>query len=436
MAPNVPRSHFGEDLLRFLIIGNGIAGNTAAGMIRHLDATSEITIVSDEKHSFYTACALPHYLAGDLKKRGLFVKTRPDYRKDRISLRFGCRVVSLHPKDKQVLLEGEQLDYDRLIIATGSRPFLPPIEGIKLPGVCTFKYLDDAVRIVHDLPRTAVIVGTGPIGIEAGIALRRRGVAVHMVELMDRIMPRIFDDRPASLLVDVLRAHGVEVLTGERVMRLLGTERVEGIMTDKRTIPCEMVIMAAGMRPNSELAREAGIGVATRGGIIVDKQMATTVPDVYACGDCVEAADMITGAPGMIQLWHNAKEQGGVAGSGAAGVPRSFAGSINITSLDIFDNHAVSFGNIYADLSQQEGVEVIETFHGVGVYHRLVLRHGQVVGAQFVGDSQDMGSVLYALIRKDRLSELREFGTGQPLVHTVQRHYGLSRLLASRKRSP
>ena len=121
-------------------------------------------------------------------------------------MRFGHRVVSLRPQDRTVLLEGGSVDYDRLIIATGSRPFLPPFEGIKLPGVYTFKYLDDAVRIVQALPRTAVIVGTGPIGIEAGIALRKRGVAVYMIELMNRIMPRIFDDRPASLLNDILRS--------------------------------------------------------------------------------------------------------------------------------------------------------------------------------------------------------------------------------------
>ena len=274
-----------------------------------------------------------------------------------------------------------------------------------------------------------MIVGSGPIGIEAAIALRKRGVTVSVIELMDRIMPRIFDDKPASLLREILLRHGVEVFTGERVVRVHGVDKVDGIVTDKRTIPCELVIMAAGMRPNSELAKEAGIGVAARGGIVVDKHMATTAADVYACGDCVEAADQITGAPGMIQLWHNAKEQGEVAGSSAAGATRNFAGSINITSLDIFGNHAVSFGNIYADLSQQQEVEVMETSHSDGVYHRLVLRQGQVVGAQFVGDTQDMGSVLYALIRKDRLNDLREFGSGQPLAATFQRHYRLARLL-------
>jgi NADH oxidase (H2O2-forming) len=422
--------------LRFVVIGNGIAGNTAAGVIRQVDREAAITLVSEEKHSFYTACALPHYVAGDLKQRDLFVKTRPDYRKDGLGVRFGHRVVSLRPQDRTVLLEGGSVDYDRLIIATGSRPFLPPLEGIKLPGVYTFKYLDDAVRIVQTLPGTAVIVGTGPIGIEAGIALRRRGVAVYMIELMNRIMPRIFDDRPASLLNDILRTNGVEVLTGERVVRVMGAEKVEGIVTDRRTISCEMVIMAAGMRPNSELAREAGIGVATRGGIMVDQRMATSAADIYACGDCVEAPDLITGAPGMIQLWHNAKEQGEVAGSNAAGVARRFAGSVNITSLDIFDNHAVSFGSIYADVSHEEGIEVIETSHGSGVYHRLVLRHGQVVGAQFVGHTQDMGSVLYALIRKDRLNDLREFGTGLPLARVFHRHHGLARLLAARKPRP
>ena len=134
--------------MRFVVLGNGIAGNTAAEVIRQIDGEAEIRLVSDEKHSFYTACALPHYLAGDLKKRGLFVKTRPDYRSDRMKLSFGHRVVSLNTADKRLNLEDGTIDYDRLVIATGSRPFLPPIEGIKLPGVRTFKYLDDAGPIL------------------------------------------------------------------------------------------------------------------------------------------------------------------------------------------------------------------------------------------------------------------------------------------------
>jgi NADH oxidase (H2O2-forming) len=190
--------------------------------------------------------------------------------------------------------------------------------------------------------------------------------------------------------------------------------------------------MAAGMRPNSELAKEAGIGVAARGGIIVDRHMATSAPDVFACGDCVEAADLITGAPAMIQLWHNAREQGEVAAYNAAGVPRAFSGSINITSLDVFETHAVSFGTIAADLAQQEGIEVVEEFHGDRDHHRLVIKQGRVVGAQFIGDVKDMGAVLYALIRKDRLSELREYGSGRPTMAMLHRHYRLSPFLAKK----
>ncbi|OGO36960.1 MAG: hypothetical protein A2147_09800 [Chloroflexi bacterium RBG_16_57_8] len=447
--------------MRFVIIGNGVAGNTAASTIRKLDSQAEITIVTDQVNSFYTACALPHYLAGELKKRGLFVKTREDYRKERVKLAAGRKVLSIVPADKKVTLEKKEpqarspvppdpgslrenggtgvpacetvsLDYDRLIIAAGSRPSMPPIEGVGLTGVHTFKYLDDAVQVLRSLPQTAVVVGTGPIGVEAGIALNKRGVKVHLIEFMDRIMPRIFDSGPSSMLRAILEQHGIEVFTGERVLHIVGEGKVESVVTDKRTIPCQLVIMAAGMRANSELAKEAGIGVAARGGIIVNNQMATSVPDIYACGDCVEAADLITGAPSMIQLWHNAREQGEVAAHNAAGVPRSYSGSINITSLDVFDTHAVSFGTIAADLAQQEGIEVIEKPHGDHDYHLLILKQGQVVGAQFIGDVQDMGAVLYALIRKDRLSERREFGSGRPTIAMLQREYRLSPFLSKK----
>ena len=421
--------------MKFAIIGNGIAGNTAAATIRRIRDDAEITMVSSETHPFYTACALPHYLAGELKKRGLFVKTRDDYHKERITLINGREVIAIDPNEKRLSLDNERLDFDRLIIATGSRPLLPPIEGIKLNGVHTFKYINDATEILAELPDTAVVVGTGPIGIEAGIALSKRGVKVYLIELMTRIMPRLFDDVPASILRDILAEHGIEVFTGERVTSITGDGKVEAILTDKRTVTCQLVIMAAGMRANSELARGAGIAVAAKGGIVVDRQMATSLPHVYACGDCVEAPDMITGTPGMIQLWHNAKEQAEVAGSNAAGVPRTFAGSINITSLDIFDRHAVSFGNIHADIAQQEEVEVVEQSHNGRDYHRLVLKQGKIVGAQFVGDIEDMGAVLYSLIRKDRLSELKEFGSGRPTAATLLRDYRLSPFLQKIKKT-
>jgi len=421
--------------MRFVVVGNGIAGNTAADRIRELDREAEITIVSDQVHSFYTACALPHYLAGDLGRRGLFVKARDDYRKAGMRLVFGRRVVSISTQEKKVMLEGTSVEYDRLILAMGSRPIVPPIDGIQLPGVSTFKYLDDAVRIAKEIPETAVVVGSGPIGIEAAVALRKRGAKVYIIELMGRIMPRLFDDKPASMLSEILSRHGIEALTGERVIGIVGGANVEGITTDKRTIRCGLIVMAAGMRPNSEIAKQAGVAVALRGGIIVDRHMQTNVGDVYACGDCVEAADLITGAPSMIQLWHNAKEEAEVAASNAFGVRRRYAGSINITSLDVFDNHAVSFGNTQADLSSQEGVEVVEKPHGERGYHRLVLKDGRIVGAQFVGDLEDMGAVLYTLIRKDRLNELIEFGEGRPATSILQENYRFARFLAARKQA-
>ena len=421
--------------MRYVIIGNGIAGNTAAEKLRDLDPRADITMVSDEAQSFYTACALPHYLSGDIKRNALFVKRRRDYQRDRIKVVFGRRVLALNTVDKKVVFDGDALDYDRLVLAIGARPLVPPIEGAKLPGVCTFKYIADALQIVRHIPKTAVVVGSGPIGTEVAIALRKKGAKVYIIELLARMMPRLFDDRPASLLSGILAAHDIEVSTGERAVRIIGGESVEGIVTDKRSMSCDLVVMAAGMRPNSEIAREAGISVAARGGIIVDREMRTSSSDIFACGDCVEAADLITGAPSMIQLWHNAKDQAIVAASNAAGRQCSYSGSINITSLDVFGNHAVSFGTVQADLAGQAGIEVIDKAHGENGYHRLVLDHGRIVGAQFVGDLEDMGAVLFSLIRRDRLQDLVEFGQDLSAPSIIQHNYRFPRFLAARKRA-
>lgn len=393
--------------MKVIVIGNGVAGNTASSTIRHLDSQSDITMVSEETYPEYSACALPHYLAGELKRQNLFLRTKKDYSREKIKTIFGQRVVAINPEDKRISFDTKSLSYDKLVIATGSKPMVPPIKGIDLDGVFALKSVDDADQILNYGGKTAVVVGSGPIGVETGAALSKRGLQVYLIELLDRVMPRVFDETPTSLLRDMLEEQGIKVSTGERVTTINGSSKVEGIVTDKRQIECDMVVLGAGMRPNIELAKQSGLKIGGLGGISVTRQMMTNFSDVYACGDCVETEDMFTGELTLSLLWHNAKEQGEVAGYNCSGVAKSYLGSRNITSLDIFDIHLASFGRIEAETSQHEDVEVIERFNGKN-YYRLVIAKGRLIGAQFIGGSRDMGVLLYVLARGDNLSEIKQ----------------------------
>lgn len=393
--------------MKIIVIGNGVAGNTVSSTIRRLDSQAEITIISDETCPEYSACALPYYLAGEIEKKNLFLRTDRDYLREGIKTIFDQKVLAINPENKKVSFDTGSLPYDKLVIASGSKPMVPPIKGIGLDGVFSLKSVGDADQILHYGGKTAVVVGSGPIGVETSAALCKRGLKVCLIELLDRLMPRAFDETPSFLLRDILEEQGVRVSTGEKVTAIIGSSGVEGIVTDKRRIECDMVILGAGMRPNVELAKQSGIKTGGLGGIRVTSQMMTNFSDVYACGDCVEAEDMITGENTLSLLWHNAKSQGEVAGYNCSGVARSYLGSQNITSTDIFGIHVASFGCIEADAGQNEDIEVIERFSGKN-YHRFIISEGRLIGAQFIGDARrDMGALLCAMMRKDKLNEIK-----------------------------
>ncbi|MFC1979959.1 NAD(P)/FAD-dependent oxidoreductase [Chloroflexota bacterium] len=391
--------------MKVIVIGNGVAGNTAGSTIRHLDSQADITLLSEETHPEYSACALPYYLSGELKRQKLFIRTGKDYSREGIKTIFGRRVIEINPEYKNVLLDSRSLAYDKLIIATGSKPLVLPIQGIDLDGVFPLKSLDNADHILGYGGRTAVVVGSGPVGTETGVALHKRGMRVYLIELLDRIMPRVFDETPSSLLRSMLEEQGITVFTGERVTAISGKGKVDGIVTDKRQIECDMVILGAGMKPNIELAGQSGLKIGELGGISVTGQMMTSFSDVYACGDCVEAEDMVTGEPTLSLLWHNARQQGEVAGHNCSGVSMVYPGSQNITSLDIFGIHVASFGCPESENSRQDDIKVIEKSSG-RKYHRLIIGGGRLIGAQFIGSARDMGALLSLVVRKDNLKEL------------------------------
>jgi len=391
--------------VRIVIIGNGAAGNSVASIVKKFDY--EVTIISEEIFPEYSACALPYYLCGEIPRQHVFLKKREQYLRAGVHTIFGKKVGKIEVKNQKVTFEDGGLKYDKLVIATGAEAMVPKIAGINKTGVFTLKTLEDVDKILAYHKRKVVIIGSGFIGVEAGIALKKRGFEVGFIELLDRILPRAFDKKPADIIKLILREHGIEVLTKERVVQILGKERVEGVETDSRRIRCDVVILSTGMRPRVDLAHSAGIKIGDLGGIVTNEQMLTNMKNIYACGDCVESRDVVTGRNSLHLVWPNAVLQGKIVGYNCVGIPRRYPGFLNVVGIDIFGIHAASIGHTMAAFRGDDHIQIIEATYRK-YYYWVVVKDGAIIGAQFIGKTKDVGVISQAIRKKIYLEEIKE----------------------------
>jgi NADH oxidase (H2O2-forming) len=402
-------------LSNIVIIGNGIAGNSAAWAISDANPDKEVTLLSQESHPFYSPCVLSRYLSGEIPRPKIFPRPPAPPPKDNLEVRLSQRVSAIDITRKTVNLPEGGLPYDKLILATGALATVPPVSGVDKERVFSFKTLDDIERIKQHRAGRAVVVGTGPMGIEAATALRKRGQEVVLLGRRARIMPRLFDEKPAALLRTVIESHGIELVTGETFREILGNHQAEAVLTDKRKIECDMVVLCVGVSPLIELARQAGIKLGDVGGISVDHHMRASVKDVYACGDCVETSDLINGQPTLSLNWTSARRQGSIAGYNCAGLLRTYPGSLSMRTIDVFDLFAFAIGLGMDRLSGRD-FEVIERECGPN-YYRLLLADGALVGAQAVGEDQGIGMLYGFLTRRDNLEEIKSLWMKKELLN-------------------
>jgi NADH oxidase (H2O2-forming) len=387
--------------MKLVIIGNGIAGNQVAFDVRKKDPGARIVILSAENVPEYDPCSLPYFLGGECRRMDVFRKKNEDYAAHRIELLYDSKAVSIDPETRTVTTHtGEQIDYDKLVLAHGGDLFIPPIPGIDNPGVFSCKQLGETQKLAAHKGRTAVVIGSGAIGIEAAEALKRKGYAVYVVELMGWILPSLFDEPTARRLETELTGYRIHVYTQEKVLEIQGDKKVTGVITDRRTIACDTVVVATGVVPGTALARTAGIE--TGRGIPVNRQMQTSVPGIYACGDCVETIDACTGETAMFQLKHNAIEQAQVAAKHIVGEPARYLGAYAFARAHFFDTHAATFGKTQRATDCILGDKrVIEREDGKN-YLRVMLLNNQIVGGQAIGTFADgLGLLIGAMWRKD-----------------------------------
>jgi len=397
-----------------VILGNGVAGNSAAAAIRRVNNQVAVTIISQEPFSEYSACTLSKkYLSGEMKREEVFLKAAEDYSREKIIPKFGQQVTDIDPWGKKVILEQEEVLYDKLILATGGNPMIPPLAGVEKEGIFTLKSLADADSIFNYSGSKAVVIGAGAIGIEVSISLRKRGWKVVLVELLDRVLPTMFDHEPSLMMKNKLEDFGIEVQTEERAMSFEGNSHVCAVTTDKREVECNMVILSLGMRPNVAVSKRAGIKIGSLGGIKVDEHMLTNFEDVYACGDCVETKDTITGENILCLLWYNAKQQGAIAGFNSVGIEKRFLGTITIGTVDVLGTFGVSIGHTTESFREKRPT-VLEG--GSTWYHRILINDGVFIGAQLISKTTDIGPLVTAIRRGDTVARLRNMLSNGSLV--------------------
>jgi NADPH-dependent 2,4-dienoyl-CoA reductase/sulfur reductase-like enzyme len=414
--------------MRLVILGGVAAGTKAASRARRLDPAMEITVYQDEPEPSISECGLPYLLSGVVEERDDLVARTPEkFAEKGIEIMVRHRVERIDATGKNLsvlnLKTGQAFEdaYDRLVIATGARAVLPPIPGAEVEGVFKLRFLTDSDEIGRYIeeqsPKKATIVGGGYIGLEVAENLCRLGMEVSLIEGENRVAlaygPEVSENVEAEL-----EANGVGVYTGERVDEFTGEGRVRGVKFGDRELETDLIIVGVGIKPNVELATEAGVETGTTGAILVDRHMKTSVPDVWAAGDCVETINLVSGRPTWIPLGDTANQMGRVAGTNAATGDETleFPG---ILGTGIFKVFGLDVGK--TGLSEKEaedaGFEVVSAglwaydraayYPGAGkIFLKLIADRatGRLLGAEAAGSGADKLTDICAAALWGRLS--------------------------------
>ncbi|SHN25393.1 assimilatory nitrate reductase (NADH) beta subunit [Duganella sacchari] len=367
-----------------VVIGNGMAGMRTVEELHKLAPDMyDITVFGAEPHGNYNRILLSPVLAGEKSIDDIMLNTREWYEQHNITLHAGDPVTHIDRRQRIVRARsGLEVRYDRLLIATGSKPFIIPVPGHQLNGVLSFRYIQDVEKMLAMARnhRNAVVIGGGLLGLEAANGLQRQGMSVTVIHVTDTLMNQQLDKPAALLLQKTLEAKGLRFMMGAQTEEILGTDRVTGVrFKDGTEIPADLVVMTAGVRPNIELAKSAGLHCERA--IVVDDTLQTYDPRVYAVGECVQHRSATFGL--VAPIWDQAR----VCGAHLAGVGvRRYVQSTSPTRLKVTGVELYSVG----DFIGGEGSEdLVLRDARRGVYKRLVLKDNRVTGAVLYGDVKD-----------------------------------------------
>jgi nitrite reductase (NADH) large subunit len=403
----------------YLIIGNGVAGTTAAENIRKQDKEGKITIFSDEDLPFYYRLRLNEFISGDISETELVAKKMKWYEDRNIDLKLKTRIVDVKHKEKIAVTEDNQrFAFDRLLIATGSHSFVPPIKGSEKEGVFTLRDIQDARNISAYAKNVEniIIIGGGLLGLEVGHALRKSGKRIVVVEFFPRLLPRQLDVDGARRLQEVMEDMGFSFRLGVKTQEITGDGQVSGILLEEgEPLSGEMVVVSAGVRPNMVLAERLTLSIDK--GIVVDEHLQTSQLDIYAAGDVAAFKGMPYG------IWPAAMEQGKIAGINMAGGNMGYAGTTMANTLKVAGIDLASAGNIDAENEFEARVK-----SEGGIYRKIVIKDNHIIGCIMLGDTKGFTQITKMMAEKTDVSQIDELI--QP-----QRHEDTKKPKACQKRT-
>ncbi len=384
--------------MKYVIIGNGVAGTGAAISVRKNDPLGEITLISNSKYKLYSRPRLIDYMAGRASMKDIIIYSDEFYQKQNINCILNTHISKISPEKHSVLdNNGIKYYYDRLLLATGSQAFRLPINGVEKKGVFTVRTALDCDRVLsycRDLP-DIVVVGGGVLGLEAADCFRILGKNISVIEVSPWLLPKQLDQEGGNHLLGMLQKRGIGFFINETVVKIEGKEKVERILLESgRTIKADAVIISAGVRPNKILAEEANLNI--NRGVIVSDFLETSLEDIYAGGDLTEHQGKLCG------LWSVAKHQGTVAGANMAGKTTKYHGIHSSTTLKVSGISLFSAGDF-----NREDAEILSSQNG-NLYKKFLIKDNQLIGAIVLGDAHaaKIANRIYA--GKERLDKLEE----------------------------
>lgn len=388
--------------MKYLIIGASAAGLAAAESIRKYDTEGSVIILTEEDYLPYSRPSISYYLKGKVKESNMALRKPAFYKQNNIAVVTGAKVTSIDRQSKTVKAGRKTYSYDRLCLATGSVPFVPPMENVSgKANALTFLDLSavkEIKRIANEKTR-AVVIGAGLIGMKAAEGLVKICKSVDVVELAPRVLPSILDEKSSKQVKKHLEDNGIKFHLENTVVKAVskGKQITAVTLKDGKKLACDLLILAVGVRPCTELAEKAELEV--NRGIITDTQtMQTSDSNIYAAGDCCVSTDMLDGTKKIIALWPNAVQQGTVAGAQMAGADLTVGGTYSVNAIDFFGLRICTCGLInaqgdkYRDIIKKDGEK----------YKRLILKDDKLVGFVLINCSQNAG--IYTSLISNQIS--------------------------------
>ncbi|MCF8177493.1 MAG: FAD-dependent oxidoreductase [Sulfuritalea sp.] len=404
---------------KYLVVGSSHAALEAVTAIRRHDAEGSLTLLTRDTHLPYSPTVLPYVVSGRSPADSIFLRDEQFFEANRVAYRRGSALKRLHAeRNTAELADGSEIAYEKILLATGAAPAIPPIPGLDQVSYHVLRTLDDATKLNAAIKQSkhAVVLGAGLVGMHAAENLVKAGASVTIVEMAKQLTDGYFDATAAQMIEQAFTDNGATILTGSRVVKL-APSAIGALLTleNGQTLEADLLLVATGVKPNMDYLREQGGGVEHERGILVSDTMQTNVANVWAAGDCAQAKGFYTEDKVMNAILPDATEQGRIAGMAMAGDPgaKTYPGGVPLNTYHFFGRHAISVGSSRVP----EGGEVVTRFDDVsGRYLKAIFKDDRLLGIYGVNEFFDGGVMCQLILRRVDLSAVKERFLADPLT--------------------